>query len=538
LKLIGHIRRFGLPTLRDLVGETLLKAIEGCAPSEQESQLAEILLLRFGYKILDVKEIRKAIVDSLSEPEGIELARSAGLSAPTHIQRSLLLAEHFKSYNLQKSNQLVTFLDLPQPYIYFLNRDERTPIEVLNIQGDEEVRLKPYLHAYQKVLKDDISKRLKAGSGRFMVQMPTGAGKTYTALEVIVDTMRSPGSTSFVVWIVDSNELAEQALESFRILWKLKGDKPLTIGRLFNKFCPSFADCITGGVVFSSFDKVNAILTDSSHPDRLKLTNLLGRTQLLIVDEAHASIARTYRNCIEAFSDNSSVQIIGLTATPGRPSPDESAELSHVFSSTLIGLKDSKGQLIEDPIHFLQTNQYLATLEYELLETGISVADSNEQLICRNLAQNSTRNSKIVDQIQIAHQSQELTAVFSCTLDHVFALKVMCSKKLIPCEVIVGETPQNERIEILRRFKDRQFFVLLNLDILSTGIDIPKLQKLILTRPIGSPILYSQILGRALRGPKNGGNLSNKVINLKDNLINFPNANLLYSHFWEAWVRY
>lgn len=186
----------------------------------------------------------------------------------------------------------------------------------------------------------------------------------------------------------------------------------------------------------------------------------------------------------------------------------------------------------------MQTNQYLATLEYELLETGISVTDSNEQLICRKLAQNSTRNSKIVDQIQIAHQSQELTAVFSCTLDHVFALKVMCSKKLIPCEVIVGETPQNERIEILRRFKDRQFFVLLNLDILSTGIDIPKLQKLILTRPIGSPILYSQILGRALRGPKNGGNLSNKVINLKDNLINFPNANLLYSHFWEAWVRY
>ncbi|NBX69870.1 MAG: DEAD/DEAH box helicase, partial [Proteobacteria bacterium] len=484
MKLIGHIRRFGLPTLRNLVGETLLKAVEGCAPSEQESQLAEILHLRFGYNILEVKEIRKALIDSLSEPEGKELARLAGVSAPTHIQRSQLLTKHFKSYNLQKSEQLVSFFDLPQTYIYCVKPDEREAIEVLSIQGDEEVRLKPYLHPYQKVLKDDISKRLKAGSVRFMIQMPTGAGKTYTALEVIVDSMRSPGSTSFVVWIVDSNELAEQALESFKALWKMKGDRPLAIGRLFNKFCPSFSECRNGGVVFSSFDKVNSILTDATHPDRVKLRNLLDRTHLLIVDEAHASIARTYRLCIEAFSDNSSVQVIGLTATPGRPSPEESAELSQVFSNNLIGLKDLDGHLIEDPIHYLQHNKYLATLECELLETGISVIDSDEHSICRQLALNSNRNSKIVDQIQIAHQSQESTAVFGCTLDHVFALKVMCSKRLIPCEIIVGETPQNERLEILRRFKDRQFFILLNLDILSTGIDIPKLQKLILTRPI------------------------------------------------------
>ena len=538
MKLIGHIRRFGLPTLRDLVGETLLKAVEGCAPSEQESQLAEILHLRFGYKILEVKEIRKALVDSLSEPEGTELARFTGVSAPTHIERSQLLAKHFKSYSLQKSKQLVSFLDLPQAYIYCVTPDERTPIEVINIQIGEEVRLKPYLHAYQKVLKDDISKRLKGGSDRFMIQMPTGAGKTYTTLEVIVDTLRSQESPSFVVWIVDSNELAEQALESFRALWKLKGDRPLTIGRLFNKFCPAFDDCKTGGAIFSSFDKVNSILSDSSHPDTFRLQNLLSRTRLLIVDEAHASIARTYRKCIEAFSDNSSVQIIGLTATPGRSSPDETAELSQVFSSSLIGLKDLAGNLIEDPIHFLQQNEYLATLQCELLETGISVVDSDEHVICRRLALNSIRNGKIIDQIEIAHQSEESTAIFGCTLDHVFALKVMCAKRLIPCEIIVGETPQSERLEILRRFKDRQFFVLLNLDILSTGIDIPKLQKIILTRPVGSPILYSQIMGRALRGPNNGGNLTNKVINLKDNLLHFPNANLLYSHFWEDWVRH
>jgi len=538
MRLIGHIRRFGLPTLRILTGETLLKAVDGCAPSEQESQLAEILNLRFGCKILEIREIRKAIIDSLSDSEGQELSKRAGISAPTHIKRSQLLTEYFKSYNTKKSEQLASFFNLPDSYVYKKKNDERSSISVVDIKEFEEVRLKPYLHDYQKILKDDISKRLQLPPGRFMIQMPTGAGKTYTALEAVVDIMRSPEINTFIVWIVDSNELAEQALESFSILWKLKGDRPLLVGRLFNRFCPSFSKCDSGGVIFCSFDKINSILSNSEHSDRIELENLIARTKVLIIDEAHASIARTYRNCINAFASNPCVHVVGLTATPGRSSQEETAELSQVFSSNLIGLKSAQGELIEDPIHFLQQNNYLAKLECGLLETGIVVKGSDEPTICRELALNSARNIKIVDQIEIAHQSEESTAVFACTLDHVFALKVMCAKRLIPCELIVGETAQNERLCILQRFKIRQFFILLNLDILSTGIDVPNLQKLILTRPIGSPILYSQVLGRALRGPKNGGNLINKVVNLKDNLMNFPNANLLYSHFWEDWVRH
>jgi DNA repair protein RadD len=538
MKLIAHLRRFGLPTLRDLAGETLLKAVEGCAPSEQESQLAEILHLRYGTTILEIKEIRKSLIDSLSESEGLELARLAGLAGSSHLQRSQLLAKHYATYSIDKSRQLTTFLGLPPPYQLLPLNDQRSEIELVQIVRGEEVRLRPYLHNYQKELKDEIASLLRREALRFMVQMPTGAGKTYTALEVVVDVMRAPRTTGFVVWLVDSNELAEQALESFSLLWKLKGDRPLLVGRLFNKFCPAFDQCPEGGTIFASFDKLNSILADSAHPKRHHVLDLLKRTKLLIVDEAHGSIARTYRSCIEAFADHAPVRIIGLTATPGRPDPVESEELSQVFSRLLVGIKDQHGVLMEDPIHFLQQAGFLATLHCELLETGITIDEVDEQRICRKLAANTERNTKIIDQIELAHQAEESSVVFACTLDHVFALKVMCAKRQIPCEVIVGETPQSERLEILRRFRDREFYILLNLEILSTGIDLPKLQKLILTRPIGSPVLYSQILGRALRGPKNGGNPSNKIVNLRDNLVNFPNANLLYTHFWEDWVRH
>jgi superfamily II DNA or RNA helicase len=63
------------------------------------------------------------------------------------------------------------------------------------------------------------------------------------------------------------------------------------------------------------------------------------------------------------------------------------------------------------------------------------------------------------------------------------------------------------------------------------GIDVPNVQKLIITRPIASRIQYSQILGRALRGPRNGGNAKNTVVNVRDNLKNYPEANMLYEWF-------
>ena len=77
--------------------------------------------------------------------------------------------------------------------------------------------------------------------------------------------------------------------------------------------------------------------------------------------------------------------------------------------------------------------------------------------------------------------------------------------------------------------------MLINLEILSTGIDIPALNRLIVTRPVKSAILYSQMVGRALRGPKNGGNKYNTIINVLDNLDFFPDISLLYNSFSAAW---
>ena len=147
------------------------------------------------------------------------------------------------------------------------------------------------MHPYQKNIKDQILSSLRNPGTRLMVQMPTGAGKTFTALETAVDILRRPFQTNFVVWIVHRNELAEQAMSSFSELWKTKGDRPLNLFRWFSRFSPDFRNYPEGGIVFATYDLFSSVLGNIDDKRRPSLLHLVNRAEYLIVDEAHSSIA-------------------------------------------------------------------------------------------------------------------------------------------------------------------------------------------------------------------------------------------------------
>ena len=101
--------------------------------------------------------------------------------------------------------------------------------------------------------------------------------------------------------------------------------------------------------------------------------------------------------------------------------------------------------------------------------------------------------------------------------------------------MILGETNSKIRKQAITDFKSGQLKVLINYGVLSTGFDAPKLNTLIVARPTKSIVLYSQIVGRALRGPANGGNKKNKLITIKDNLLGFPEPDFMFSYWEEFW---
>lgn len=543
-QLVSILRKIDLPTLQRLVGTTILKAIRLAGTPEDESAIADTLALKYQTLALSNRDLRIAIINSLSPTDAVQLVERVGVNDIDDFRAYGSLEGFFASYNTSKSKILADFLGLGEDYYSIESKDERCSEELITVRYREDLKAVPYLHPYQKRVKDEIMIRLNQKSEKsFFVQMPTGAGKTYTALECVVDLLRRPPTiderfrpsrNKFVVWLVDQNELAEQALDSFIRLWKLRGEHEVKAFRLFHHFEPDLEQ-ENGGVVFAGFDKFYSALNNPAHRAHNSITNLISNSQLLVIDEAHHSLAATYFACINRFRETPFIKILGLSATPGTADTSTTAELVSLYSSDKISIRDEDWTPVSDAVSYLQNKKYLARLRTKLLETGITSTENDTGRILDELASNAERNSKILDQIKLANDNGEATLVFACTLDHVYALLILCRANGIEARHIVGDVEQSDRIGILEGFRRGEYNILINLDILSTGIDLPNVNKIILARPINSPNLVSQILGRALRGPKNGGNEENIIVNVKDNLLRFPGTSFLYNYYQGDW---
>ena len=78
--------------------------------------------------------------------------------------------------------------------------------------------------------------------------------------------------------------------------------------------------------------------------------------------------------------------------------------------------------------------------------------------------------------------------------------------------------------------------MLINYGVLTTGFDAPNTDTVFITRPTTSVVLYSQMLGRAIRGPRNGGNERALVVDVVDNLAGMPAENMAFNFFNHVWT--
>lgn len=527
-ELLRALKALTIQDLEQLAGPTIVRAVRGAYETNRERALAQLVIDRFGVGVLKNREIRRALVDVMSEQEAYDACKKLGIKITTNSAHRALNEYFGGPFGASRAKEFTETFRLPEDLIPREVIDLRTAEVTVSSTYNQKLDSKGVLHPYQRRVKDKIRINLDSGLRRMMVQMPTGAGKTVTALEVIVDYLRQPKFNGLIVWIVDSNELANQALDTFSALWELRGDRPIRTYRYFHEFSSNYESCASG-VVFASFAKAWAALNGIDAERRENFLQLCKRSSLVVVDEAHTSMAETYDAVISRLISHDAF-LIGLSATPGRNNVYQTTELAQQYGGQLVSITDDDDDEV-DAVNYLRTEGYLAKVHFEELESGAHVSGTDESRICSELAENSARNAQIIKQIERAVQQDQSTVVFACTKDHVLALTALCRAHSIESGFIIGEVSQSERLNLLEKFRSRSLKILINHEILSTGIDIPNVDKLIITRPVGSSILYSQILGRALRGPKNGGNLVNYVVSISDNLTNYPSASHVYKSF-------
>ena len=134
----------------------------------------------------------------------------------------------------------------------------------------------------------------------------------------------------------------------------------------------------------------------------------------------------------------------------------------------------------------------------------------------KELSSNPKRNSSIVNIIKENYRLGKKILVFTCGIEHNNILRSILTRDNIKCDSV--DTNSKNRNHLINQFKNGDLNILLNFGVLTTGFDAPKTDICVIARPISSIVMYSQMVGRILRGPKNNGNKENTLYTIKDNL--------------------
>ena len=124
--------------------------------------------------------------------------------------------------------------------------------------------------------------------------------------------------------------------------------------------------------------------------------------------------------------------------------------------------------------------------------------------------------------------------LFATSVSHAQTMAALLELRGIPARAISGQTPPAARRHYIQEFREGKIRVLTNFNVLTIGFDAPAVRCVLVARPVYTPGLYQQIIGRGLRGPANGGKDECLIIDVVDNITNYD-GQLAFRGFEYLW---
>jgi len=380
------------------------------------------------------------------------------------------------------------------------------------------------LYAHQNEAIKALDQKNKSPFEGLLV-LPTGGGKTLTAIYWLLRNFIDKRKK--VLWVAHRHELLDQAFETLKfsaypsllndveqfryrvISGHPKHDRPVNIQP-------------TDDIIIASKDSLNSglnYLLDNwvKHSDAI----------LLVVDEAHHATAKTYRKLINDIKQNfeargkaNSFKMLGLTATPFRTDEGEQGLLKKVFPDDIIFSEHlrtliTRGILAEPIFENLETE---LNFYQELTDRDIKAIEAFDKLpkeVAERIAMSKVRNMRIVDRYIENREKYKPLLVFAIDVQHAIELNGLFQKRGINSDFVAAKVKENS--EKIKRFRRGELEVLINVEMLTEGTDLPNVQTVFLTRPTTSTILMTQMIGRSLRGQSAGGTEKAYVVSFIDN---------------------
>lgn len=435
------------------------------------------------------------------------------------------------------------------------------------LEGRFELR---ELEDFQREVKSQLSESLRTPGRRAILTLPTGAGKTRVAVETIRDWFSQNFDVSgvsnrrSVLWLAHTEELCEQAYSCFRQVWEGSTSvSPLMLFRFWGDYTRGYEEhreslgrvAREPSVLVSTPNRMVNLIAAPDEGRRDLLTMLRDSINIIVIDEAHRAAAPSYRQIVEEFVDQTGrMSLVGLTATPFRleymgSDPEAGTkELREIF----VNLIEAENTLGENPRTELQRRGILATPVVETIRTPIRLlipevenadaitAEEMERIdaALKIRADNSRRRMAVFQHIlTVCQDSANLILYFGPSVRDAECMAYLLREKGVPAAVVSAGTRDVTRRRVVSNFKEGRLRVLCNCEVLTTGFDAPRVTHVIVARPTVSQVLYEQIIGRGLRGPKFDGTEICTIVDCDDGEAEGKSRPLLgyqaFRHIWK-----
>jgi superfamily II DNA or RNA helicase len=334
-------------------------------------------------------------------------------------------------------------------------------------------RARKWLRPYQtKCLAELEGATQGGGPGKHLIEIATGGGKTRVANDWV---WRRAKRGKRILWITKDWELLRQAADDLCGRHKGAAGKAGYVGP--KGHLPQLEANASARVVYTTIHTWTAREASDFRDQRF---------DFVVIDELHwGEGGASYSRLLRRYRRRT---IVGLTATPRE------------WTSFV-----PVGEPCDFP--FLVRRRYLARpMVGAPRETGVrwrprlngTHGDFAEASLTE-LAANADRNRFIVDTYLQDRDRFGKTLVFACNIDHAERLADLFKTAKLSAEVLHSQMDAEERRMTRRRFRDNRTQILINVAMLTHGVDIPDIETVFMARPTASRTLFMQMVGRGSR---------------------------------------
>tara|TARA_S200000501_G_scaffold37459_1_gene30913 strand:+ start:446 stop:2128 length:1683 start_codon:yes stop_codon:yes gene_type:complete len=321
------------------------------------------------------------------------------------------------------------------------------------------------LRDYQSKAIEKVRQSISNGCKSSLLVLPTGSGKTFIFAEIV---RLSRLKNKKVLVLVHKRELIKQTCDELKL-------KKIKHGIIAAGFKTTSHD-----VYVASVQTLINRLNNSWQPD------------LIILDEAHHAVARSWRKILDYFSNTIK---IGVTATPMRMT---GAGLGEVFDDLIIG---SNVPFLQDKGYLAKCDVYAPPNNLNFKNFKKSAGDFARKEVEEELDKVDITGDAVQNYLRIANNRQAIA--FCISVKHGQSVTKKFKNAGISAELITGSMNIQERDDLVKKFGNNKVRILVSVDVVSEGFNIPACGVAILLRPTASEALYLQQVGRVLRPQKN-----------------------------------